>query len=80
MWVRETWAKGPMRGRLGPPSSAAPWSGPLRGRDFRLLALSTGLSSLGDELALIALTIKVAELTDSGWAVAALLLAGSCRS
>jgi MFS family permease len=46
------------------------------GRDFRLLVASTGLSSLGDELALIALTIKVAELTDSGWAVAALLLAG----
>lgn len=50
--------------------------GPLRGRDFRLLTLSTGLSSLGDELALIALTIKVAELTGSGWAVAALLLCG----
>jgi MFS family permease len=40
------------------------------------LTLSTGLSSLGDELALIALTIKVAELTGSGWAVAALLLCG----
>lgn len=50
--------------------------GALRGRDFRLLTLSTGLSSLGDELALIALTIKVADLTDSGWAVAALLLCG----
>ena len=50
--------------------------GGLRGRDFRLLTLSTGLSSLGDELALIALTIKVAELTGSGWAVAALLLCG----
>ena len=37
---------------------------------------STGLSSLGDELALIALTIKVAELTDSGWAVSGLLVAG----
>ena len=48
--------------------------GSLRGRDFRLLVLSTGLSSLGDELALIALAIKVADLTDSGWAVAALLL------
>jgi MFS family permease len=31
---------------------------------------------MGDELALIALTIKVADLTDSGWAVAALLVAG----
>ena len=51
-------------------------NGPLRGRDFRLLTLSTGLSALGDELALIALTIKVAELTGSGWAVAALLLCG----
>ena len=50
--------------------------GSLRGRDFRLLTLSTGLSSLGDELALIALTIKVAELTESGWDVAALLLCG----
>ena len=48
----------------------------LRGRDFRLLVVSTGLSSLGDELALIALTIKVAELTDSGWAVSGLLVAG----
>jgi MFS family permease len=38
--------------------------------------MSTGLSALGDELALIALTIKVADLTDSGWAVAALLLCG----
>ena len=49
---------------------------PLRGRDFRLLVAASALSSLGDELALIALTIKVANLTDSGWAVAALLLAG----
>ena len=55
-------------------------NGPLRGRDFRLLTMSTGLSSLGDELALIALTIKVADLTDSGWAVAGLLLCGWCRS
>ncbi|MGH2539181.1 MAG: MFS transporter [Actinomycetota bacterium] len=50
--------------------------GSLRGRDFRLLTTSTGLSALGDELALIALTIKVADLTGSGWAVAALLLCG----
>ena len=56
--------------------ASAPVGGSLRGRDFRLLVLSTGLSSLGDELALIALAIKVADLTDSGWAVAALLLAG----
>ena len=50
--------------------------GGIRGRDFRLLVASTGLSALGDELALIALTIKVANLTDSGLAVAALLVAG----
>ena len=50
--------------------------GSIRGRDFRLLVASTGLSALGDELALIALTIKVADLTDSGLAVAALLIAG----
>jgi hypothetical protein len=36
----------------------------LRSPDFRLLALSNGLSSLGDELALVALTIKVFELSD----------------
>ena len=49
----------------------------LRSPDFRLLALSNGLSSLGDELALVALTIKVFELSNgSGIAVAAVLLAG----
>ena len=49
----------------------------LRSPDFRLLVLSNGLSSLGDELALIALTIKVFELSSgSGLAVAAVLLAG----
>lgn len=48
----------------------------LRVRDFRLILASTGLSALGDELALIALTIKVFELTGSGFAVSGLLLAG----
>ncbi len=49
----------------------------LRSPDFRLLAFSNGLSSLGDELALVALTIKVFELSNgSGIAVAAVLLAG----
>ena len=38
--------------------------------------VATGLSSFGDELALIALILKVADLSDSGWAVAGLLLAG----
>lgn len=37
---------------------------------------ASALSSLGDELALIALTIKVANSSRSGWDVAALLLAG----
>jgi MFS family permease len=50
--------------------------GSIRGRDFRLLVASNGLSAFGDELALIALTIKVTHLTDSGLAVAALLIAG----
>ena len=50
--------------------------GGIRGRDFRLLVASNSLSALGDELALIALTIKVANLTDSGLAVAALLIVG----
>lgn len=49
--------------------------GALRSRDFRLLVAASGLSSLGDELALIALTLKVAA-SHSGLAVAALLLAG----
>jgi MFS family permease len=49
----------------------------LRSPDFRLLVLSNGLSSLGDELALIAITIKVFDISDgSGLAVAAVLLAG----
>ena len=49
----------------------------LRSHDFRLLVLSNGLSSLGDELALIALTIKVFDVSGgSGMAVAAVLLAG----
>jgi len=49
----------------------------LRLRDFRLLVVSNGLSSLGDELALVALTLKVFDASGgSGPAVAALLLAG----
>jgi MFS family permease len=45
-------------------------------RDFTLIFGSYGLSALGDYLALVTLTLKVQELTGSGWAVAALLLAG----
>jgi MFS family permease len=48
----------------------------LRLRDFRLLVVSNGLSSFGDELALIALTIKVFKLSGSGISVSAVLLAG----
>jgi MFS family permease len=38
--------------------------------------VASTLSAFGDELALIALTLKVAELGHSGWAVSGLLLAG----
>ncbi|MGH2597320.1 MAG: MFS transporter [Actinomycetota bacterium] len=48
----------------------------LRSRDFRFLVVSNGLSSLGDELALVALTIKVFDISHSGIAVSAVLLAG----
>jgi MFS family permease len=44
-------------------------------RDFRLIVIAIGLSSLGDVLAAVALTIRVHDLTGSGLAVAALLLA-----
>jgi MFS family permease len=48
----------------------------LRQRDVALTFTSTALSSMGDYLALLALTIKVHDLTGSGWAVGALLLSG----
>jgi Na+/melibiose symporter-like transporter len=41
-------------------------------RDFRLVAGSVGLSALGDWVAIVALGLHVKELTDSGFAVAAL--------
>lgn len=44
-------------------------------RDFRLIFLAFALSSVGDYLALITLTLRM-EDTGSGWAVAALLLTG----
>jgi Na+/melibiose symporter-like transporter len=43
-----------------------------RNRDFRLVAGSVGLSALGDWVAIVALGLHVKELTDSGFAVAAL--------
>jgi MFS family permease len=48
----------------------------LRRRDFLLIFAAFALSSLGDYVALITLTLRVEALTDSGWAVAALLLTG----
>ena len=43
-----------------------------RGRDFRLVAGSVGLSALGDWVAIVALGLHVKDVTDSGFAVAAL--------
>lgn len=50
--------------------------GLLRRRDFQLVFVSVLLSSLGDYLALIALTLHVFDTTGSGWAISGLLLAG----
>lgn len=47
----------------------------LASRDFRLIFVAFALSSIGDYLALITLTLRMEE-TGSGWAVAALLLTG----
>jgi MFS family permease len=43
-----------------------------RDRDFRLVAGSVGLSALGDWVAIVALGLHIKDLTDSGFAVAAL--------
>ncbi|MEW6060071.1 MAG: MFS transporter, partial [Actinomycetota bacterium] len=47
-----------------------------RSRSFWVVVLATGLSAFGDEVALVALMIRVADLTDSGLAVSALLFLG----
>src|SRR3990170_4872562 len=47
-----------------------------RRRDFLLIFVAFALSSLGDYVALITLTLRVQETTGSGWAVAGLLLTG----
>jgi MFS family permease len=47
----------------------------LKERDFHLIVVAVGLSSFGDVLAAVALTIRVHDLTGAGFAVAALLLA-----
>ena len=44
----------------------------LRNRDFRLVSGSVGLSALGDWVAMIALGLYVKEVSDNGFAVAAL--------
>lgn len=44
----------------------------LRNRDFRIVSGSVGLSALGDWVAMIALGLQVKEVSDSGFAVAAL--------
>jgi hypothetical protein len=44
----------------------------LRDRDFGLVAAAVGLSALGDWVAIVALGLHVKEMTDSGFAVAAL--------
>jgi MFS family permease len=46
----------------------------LQNRDFRLIFASLALSSFGDALALVALVIRVHDLTGSGFAVSALVL------
>ncbi|HEX6209046.1 MAG TPA: MFS transporter, partial [Actinomycetota bacterium] len=50
--------------------------GLLRIRDLRIVLLAYGLSAFGDYLALIALTLRIKDLTESGLAVSALLVAG----
>jgi MFS family permease len=45
-------------------------------RDFRSIVVANSLSAFGDELALIALTLRVFQLVDSPFAVSAVLLAG----
>ena len=46
----------------------------LRDRDFRLLAGSIGVSALGDWLALVALALRIEEMTDSPIAISALFI------
>lgn len=48
----------------------------IRIRDLRIVLLAYGLSAFGDYLALIALTLRVKDLTESGLAVSGLLVAG----
>jgi MFS family permease len=72
--VRPSWSGRRMHA-LAPDASVRAVSAARR-RDLRLIVVATALSSLGDELALIALMIKVFDLRHSAFSVTALLLAG----
>jgi MFS family permease len=58
-----------------PHRRAAQPAGLLHARDFRLIFFAYAITNLGDDLAVVALTIRVADLTGSGLIVSALLLA-----
>jgi MFS family permease len=45
-------------------------------RDFRSIVVANSLSAFGDELALIALALRVADISNSAWPVSLVLLAG----
>jgi MFS family permease len=45
-------------------------------RDFRSIVVANSLSAFGDELALIALALRVADISNSAWPVSMVLLAG----
>jgi MFS family permease len=62
-----------VRGRHEAGAASNGSSGLLRRPQFRRILLATGLSSLGDEVAIIALTIRVFDLTGSGPTVSLLL-------
>src|SRR5205085_6460104 len=72
--LRSVWPGWRMPGQRGGASVRAVSS--QSRRDFRLILAATALSSMGDELALIALMIKVFDLRHSAFAVTALLVAG----
>jgi MFS family permease len=58
------------------PSSAPARARVFAGHDFPLLFSAYAFSCVGDSLALVALTIRVHDITGSGWAVSAVLLSG----
>jgi MFS family permease len=64
-------------GAVGARQHRTPTASPglLGERDFRLLFSAYAVSCVGDALAVVALTIRAHDLTGSGWAVSAILLA-----